>query len=88
MNVENKWDGYLINAQVEGTYERFVEEDIQKALNSIKTGKAAGPSGIISRFVEIMWRWKCMKTNESSKRIVGRRKDARQLETKWPDTHI
>ena len=46
LNLENKWDVKLINAHVEGPYERFVEEDVQNALSSMKIGKATGPSDI------------------------------------------
>ena len=46
LNVENKWDERLINLHVEEPYERFVEEEVWKALNSMKTSKATGPSGM------------------------------------------
>ena len=35
LNVENKWDGKLINAHLEGP---FVEENVQKAPSSMQTG--------------------------------------------------
>ena len=42
LNVENKWDGYLINLHVEGPCERFFE-DVWKALNSMKTVRQQDP---------------------------------------------
>ena len=53
LNVENKWDGNLINVNVEAPYERFVKEDVRKAVSSMKTGKAAGPSGIASGLLKL-----------------------------------
>ena len=41
---------------MEGTYERFFEEDIQKALNSMKTGKATGTSDILLDLLKLCGR--------------------------------
>ena len=41
-----------MNLRVEGPYKKFVD-DAQKAFNSMKTRKAAGPSGMTSDLLKV-----------------------------------
>ena len=46
MNEENEWDQRVEADRVEGPVERVSREEVVKAMGQMKTGKAAGPSGM------------------------------------------
>lgn len=46
MNQENQWDGLVEAERTEGPVKEISKEEIKKALESMKNGKAGGPSSI------------------------------------------
>ena len=46
MNVENEWDQMAEADMVEGPVEGVTYEEVMKAMNNMKLGKAAGPSDV------------------------------------------
>ena len=46
MNHENEWDGMVDAEKVEGPVKEIRREEVKKALERMKSGKASGPSGI------------------------------------------
>jgi predicted GNAT family acetyltransferase len=51
MNVENEWDGIVEAQMVEGPVECFGEEEVKKAVNDLKYGKAGGISGVVAEHI-------------------------------------
>ena len=47
MNEENEWDGSVEADKLNGPIQHFLMEEVEKALGSMKHGKASGPSGIV-----------------------------------------
>ena len=46
MNEENKWDRMVETDVVEGPVEKLARNEIVEAIQSMKSGKATGPSGV------------------------------------------
>ena len=46
MNEENEWDSMVETDLVEGPVEKVVRNEIVEAIQSIKSGKATGPSEV------------------------------------------
>ena len=46
MNVENEWSGSIDASKVEGAVRRIEVEEVQRAINRMKIGKASGLSGV------------------------------------------
>ena len=47
MNHENEWDGVVDAAEVEGPVPEITKLEVKEALESMKNGKAGGPSGVM-----------------------------------------
>ena len=48
LNEKNAWDNATTCEKVEGSYELIRRDEISKALRTMKNGKAAAPTGIVS----------------------------------------
>ena len=46
MNEENEWDSMVETDLIEGPVEKVVRNEIVEAIQSIKSGKATGPSEV------------------------------------------
>ena len=51
LNVENDWDGIVDCDVVEGPRECFTEMEVGKAMKQMKSGKAGGPTGLVSEML-------------------------------------
>ena len=49
MNEENPWDGMVNVEMVEGPMEAFAMNEVERALEIMKNGKASGPTGIVKK---------------------------------------
>ena len=48
LNVENEWDGKVDADRIEGPQQAITKVEVRKAIKKMRTGKAGGPSGIVS----------------------------------------
>ena len=54
LNTENKWSGVLSNpGQIEGPCEKITERMVEEALGHMKTGKAAGSTGVTADLLNV-----------------------------------
>ena len=52
LNVENDWDGKVDCPEVTGPRCLISEEEVAVAINGLKIGKAAGPTGVVSEMMK------------------------------------
>ena len=52
LNVENDWDGEVYYPEVMGPCCLISEEAVASAINGLKIGKAAGPTGVVSEMMK------------------------------------
>ena len=51
-NVENDWDGEVDCPEVMGPHCLILEEEVAAAIEGLKIGKAAGPTGVVSEMMK------------------------------------
>ena len=54
LNVENYWNGEVDCPEVLGPCCLITEEEVAVAINGLKIGKAAGPTGVVSEMMKVV----------------------------------
>ena len=52
LNEENVWDGITECEKVERPSDLITEVEVAKALKAMKSGKAAGPTGVVAEMLK------------------------------------
>ena len=57
LNVENNWDGEVACPHVMGQCCLILEKELAAAIKGLNTGKAAGPTGVVSEMMKTSCGW-------------------------------
>ena len=74
LNEENEWDGEVGAEKKEGPECEISKEEVEKVMRRMKTGKAAGQSGIVTEMIKAMGEEGILWITELCNRIVWERK--------------
>ena len=64
LNVENAWDGIVESDAIEGPAEEITEEEVNDAIQAMKDGKAAGPTGLVGDMLKAAGSWGVKRITE------------------------
>ena len=88
MNVENNWDGALESDAVEGPAEHITQTEVERAMKQMKTGKAGGPTGVVSELLRASGAVWCRSYDDTVQHGCERWTDARRLGTEHLDPYF